>query len=139
MSMRTFFRKIAVRFRCRRLGLEFPLFCKVHGVKAPDFQGALAQSRAGDGLQLVHVPLETRPENVYVYSIELNRILGRLESGLSEKLVRAFGKGFCLDGRIENITGGPPSWKYFGCNLRILDTMTLMEPYLTEQTSPPDV
>lgn len=86
--MRTFFRKIAVRFRCRRLGLEFPLFCKVHGVKAPDFQGALAQSRAGDGLQLVHVPLETRPENVYVYSIELNRILGRLESGLSEKLVR---------------------------------------------------
>ncbi len=129
MNIRAFFKKIAERARCRRLGLEFPLFCKVHGVRKGDAQGALAQSRAGDELQIVHVPVENYPYNVYVYNIELNRVLGYLDNGLAETLVRAFGRGFCRDARIEEITGGPPEYKYFGCNLRILDTMAMMAPY----------
>lgn len=112
--------------RLRELRLQFPVFCKVHAVKSADHQGALAQSRAGDGLQLVHVPTEAYPFGVCVYSIPLNRLLGFLDTNLSQKLVCAFGEGFCRDGEIEEITGGPP-YKYYGCNLRVLDTQELLD------------
>lgn len=130
MSIHAFFRKLILRFRYRKYGLSFPLYCKAHGVKTPDHQGALAQSRAGDELQLVHVPADGYPFNIYVYNIGLNRILGYLDARLAEKLVRTFGAGFCLDGEITSVTGGPPEYKYFGCNLRIFDTKTMMLPYL---------
>ena len=115
----------AYKQRLQKLRLQFPIFCKVHAVKSADHQGALAQSRAGDGLQLVHVPTEAYPFGVCVYSIPLNRLLGFLDAKLSEKLVYAFGEGFCRDGEIEEITGGPP-YKYYGCNLRVLDTQELL-------------
>ena len=85
-----------------------------------------------DELQLVHIALDEFPFNVYVYSIELNRILGYLEETLAKKLVLVFGQGFCLDGRISEITGGPPEYEYFGCNIRVFDTMNMMLPYLEE-------
>ncbi|MBQ8295903.1 MAG: hypothetical protein IJX87_05670 [Clostridia bacterium] len=112
--------------RIRKTGLDFPHSCKIHGVKNPDRQGALAQSGDGDELQIVHVPIENYPFNVYVYSIPLNRVLGRLENRLSEQLVYIFGKGFCRDGEIEDILGGAPDYDYFGCRIRILLSRTMM-------------
>ena len=108
----------------KRLGLTFPIFCKAHGVKNADAQGAIAQSKAGDTLQLVHLPKENYPHNVYVYSIVLNRILGYLDERLSQKLVKLFKKGFCIDGAIEKITGENHAVR--GCNLRIFDTRVMM-------------
>lgn len=116
--------------RLKRLKLYFPIYCKIHGVSNADFQGALAQSRAGDRLQVVHVPLPDYPNNVYVYSIGLNRVLGRLQNEFSQKLVRAFGANFCRDAVIENITGGAPMYELMGCNICIFDSME----YMQEQT-----
>lgn len=115
--------------RCRRQkksGLVFPVRVKIHGVKKSDYQGALAQSESGDELQFVHVPLENYPHNVYVYSIPLNRILGYLEKTLAEKLVYIFGDGFCLDGRIDEIIGGPPL-KYRGAYILVYDDNVFMK------------
>ena len=102
-------------------GLTFPIFCKLHAVTSLSHQGAIAQSREGDELQIVHTPVEGFPLRVSVYSISLNRTLGFLEDSLSEKLITLFGEGFCRDGEVEKITGGPPL-AYFGCNIRILHT-----------------
>ena len=112
--------------KANEMGLHFPIFCKAHAVKSPERQGALAQSRDGDNLQLVHTPTEEYPFCITIYSIPLNRILGYLESELSKKLVTALGDGFCCDGEIERVTGGPP-YKYYGCNLRIMDTREFFE------------
>ena len=109
-----------------RLGLTFPLFCKVHAVKSTDHQGAIAQSRVGDHLLIVHTPTEDRPFCTCVYNVSLNRVLGFIEEELSEKLVKAFGNAFCRDGEVEQITGGAP-YKYFGCNLRLMDTQYFLE------------
>lgn len=113
--------------RIRRTGLDFPHSCKIHGVKPPDRQGALAQSGDGDELQIVHVPTKDYPFNTYVYSIPLNRILGYLDKRLSEQLVYVFGKGFCRDGEIESILGGTPDYSYFGCRIRIFITKEMMQ------------
>ena len=107
--------------------LHFPIYCKLRGVKQPDRQGALAQSHVEDGLQLVHVPLEDYPYNVYAYSIPLNRVLGYLEKDLAKYLVIELGKGFCVDGRIRKMLGGPPKYKYYGVAIRIYNTKTMMQ------------
>lgn len=118
----------AYRKRKKKYGVQFPLYCKIHGVKRAEHQGALLQSREKDELQLVHSPTREFPYNVYVYSIPLNRILGYLHNELSEKLVKIFGENFCRDGVIENLTGGKTvGYKYVGCNIRILETMTSMQ------------
>lgn len=111
----------------KRDRLRFPVYCKLHGVKKQLRQGSLAQSRAGDGLQLVHVPLQDYPHNVYAYSIPLNRILGYLEQELAERLVEELGEGFCVDGRVSELLGGPPDYKYFGCKICIFKETTLMQ------------
>lgn len=116
--------KFVYRRKCKRLGLTFPVLCKAHGVKNADAQGAIVQSKVGDTLQLVHLPKENYPNNVYVYSIPLNRVLGYLEERLSKKLVKLFGKEFCIDGAVENITG--ENYAVRGCNLRIFDTRVMM-------------
>ena len=126
MKHNTLWQKIRF-FRLRKqLKIRFPLYCKLHGVSKPDYQGALAQSEVGDGLQLVHAPLDAYPHNTYAYSITLNRILGYLDGHLAEKLVRLFGERFCCDGEICNITGGEQG-DYFGCNIRIYPTRTMMK------------
>ena len=96
-------------------------------MRSIDRQGALAQSRTGDRLQLVHSPEKEYPFNVYVYNVELNRILGYLDAVLAEKLVYVCGKGLCLDGRIEKLTGGAPDYQYIGCNILIFDTTGMMQ------------
>ncbi len=119
----------------RILDLSFPLYCKAHGVKTTDNQGALAQSHAGDRLQIIHSPADGYPFNVYIYSVELNRILGYLQERLSKKLVELFGAGFCRDAQIKDITGGG-EYTYRGCNLVIFESMHFMQgmqadlPYL---------
>lgn len=116
----------AYEARLKQTNLRFPIFCKIHGVKSADYQGAIAQSRVGDHLQIVHAPSDIRPFCTYVYSIPLNRVMGYLEEALSEKLVYAFGRGFCRDCEVEQITGGPP-YKYYGCNIRLMDSQEFLE------------
>ena len=129
MLIFSFFKQLFYKQRLKKSQLRFPLFCKIHGVKSSDRQGALAQSRQGDKLQLVHRAEEGYPFNVYVYSIELNRVLGYLDEALTEKLVYVFGKGLCLDGQIEKLTGGAPEYVYIGCNIKIFETTTMMNDY----------
>ncbi len=119
----------------RILDLSFPLYCKAHGVKTADRQGAIAQSHSGDKLQIAHSPVAGYPYNVYIYNVELNRILGYLQEQLSKKLVELFGEGFCRDAQITEITGGG-EYKYRGCNLVLFESMRFMQdlqadlPYL---------
>ena len=113
--------------KLKRLKLSLPVYCKIHGVTKADRQGALAQTRPGDKLQVVHVPLENFPENAYVYSIPLNRVLGYLHTGLADKLLQVFGKNFCLDAVVENRTGGEKTDEFLGCNICIFDATTYME------------
>ena len=115
----------------QKIGLKFPVFCKVHAVKSPDHQGASVQSRVGDKLQIVHTPTPDRPYCCSVYNIGLNRVLGFIEDGLAEKLTRAFGENFYRDGEVEQITGGPPL-AYFGCNIRVMDTQYFLEEMTNE-------
>lgn len=112
--------------RLKASGLHFPILCKLHGVTSPTHQGAIAQSRASDELQIVHTPTPEFPDRVSVYSISLNRTLGFLEDTLSKKLIFAFGAGFCRDGEVKAVTGGAPH-PYFGCNIRILDTKEFLQ------------
>ncbi len=111
--------------RLKKSGLEFPVYDKIHGVKSPDRQGALAQSSVGDELQIVHVPLADFPHNAYVYSIPLNRVLGYLETETAKKLLYAFKENYCLDGEIVKILGGEP-YKYLGCKIFIFPTTDLL-------------
>ncbi|MBE7080774.1 MAG: hypothetical protein E7371_06015 [Clostridiales bacterium] len=125
MGIFTFFKQRKTE-RAQATELTFPLFCKVHAVKSSDHQGGIAQSRVGDKLLIVHTPTDERPFRAAVYSVELNRVLGFIEEELSEKLFRAFGGNFCRDGEVEQITGGPP-YKYYGCNIRVMDTQDYVE------------
>ena len=129
MGILSFFKQLFFKQRLRKSGLHFPIPCKIHGVKSMDRQGALAQSRAGDRLQLVHSAEKDYPFNVYVYSVELNRILGYLDAVLAEKLVYVFGKGLCLDGEIEKLTGGAPDYAHIGCNISIFQTTSIMQDF----------
>jgi len=126
MSIRTFFKNIFYMRRLKKSGLQFPLYCKIHGVKDSDRQGALAQSRKGDRLQFVHIPKERFPYNIYVYSIPLNRVLGYLDEKLSAKLVYVFKKNFCRDAVITEVTGGKPH-PYLGCNICLFETLDMMK------------
>lgn len=126
-----FFRKLTIPFRLWRRELSMPLLTHLFGISNPDAQGALAQSRNGDALQIVHVPTERFPYNVYVYSIELNRVLGYLTHILSKSLCEIFGKGFCLDGRVDELYGGEDG-EEFGAQIVIFKTTSLMRPYLND-------
>ena len=126
MNLLSSLKNLLYQRRLRKCGLSFPVFCKLHGVKSPDRQGALAQSRSGDPLQIVHAPTKEYPFNVYVYSITLNRVLGYLDERTAEQFVYLFKKGFCKDAVIEQITGGPPAYPYFGCNIRVMESSVLI-------------
>ena len=119
-------KKFLISRRMKRNKVQFPLHCKIHGVKSIDRQGAIAQTRAEDKLQLVHVPLPDYPYNVYAYNISLNRILGYLDEGLSVKLISVFGKRFCRDGEVDKITGGE-QYPYRGCNIKIYETAEFLK------------
>lgn len=124
--LKTIYKKRLQSFRKRFYGLQFPIYCKVHGSKTPDRQGAIAQCATGDRLQIVHVPHKKYPFNMFVYNVELNRILGYVRHSFAKKLVKTFGAGTCLDALIENVTGGTP-FQYYGCNIRVFDTQSMMK------------
>ena len=111
--------------RLKKSVLQFPLRRRLHGVKSVDRQGALLQSKAGDELQFVHVPLKAYPHNTYAYSVSLNRVLGYLDEDTAKTLLYVFGQGFCLDGEIKELIGGEP-YKYVGCIVRIFDGKSMM-------------
>lgn len=127
-----FLRKIFIPFRLWRRGISLPLLTTVYGVSNPNSQGALAQSRVDDQLQIVHTPTERHKHNVYVYSIELNRILGYIEKELAKGLVAVFGNGFCLDAVIEEIVGGTNETDPFGAQIIVLQSTSFMLPYLND-------
>ena len=102
--------KLVSRLRAKRLKMRFPIMSEVFGVDYAEHAGALAQSAVGDPLQLVHTPTKNHPHNVFVYSIELNRILGYLPKTLAKELKYVFGKGFCLDGEICEIVFEDGLW-----------------------------
>ena len=126
MNVLTSLKNLLYKRRLKKCGLSFPVFCKLRGVKASDRQGALAQSRSGDPLQIVHAPTKEYPFNVYVYSITLNRVLGYLEESISEQFVYLFKDGFCKDAVLEQITGGPPAYSYYGCTIRVMESSVLI-------------
>ena len=125
-KLKTKWNEYRFRRRLETAELSFPVFCKLRGVKNPDYQGAIIQSRVGDLLQLVHTPSPQAYNRVYAYSITLHRILGYLHESLAERLIYVFGKDFCRDGVIENITGETNETR--GCNIRILTTAEAFLP-----------
>ena len=122
MNLFTKFLRVTEPKRARICGVKFPHITKLVGVRQKDRQHWLIQSRDGDRLQLVHTPSEDTPLLVYAYNIELNCLLGTLDNTLAEKLVYIFGKGFCVDGEILQVTGK----KIHGCNIVVYDTRTFM-------------
>ena len=126
MHIRTSLKNCIKYLQKRLLGVSFPKRTTLRGVCFADRQGALAQSRSGDLLQVVHTPLEKLPYNVYVYHISLNRILGYIEKPLVKKLIKLFGKNFCRDGKIVNRTGGPP-YPHYGCVIDVYESMDYLK------------
>lgn len=127
MGLRAYFKNKLFAWRLKKSGISFPIVNKINGVSSPDRQGALAQSKRGDYLQIVHTPLKKYPHNTYIYSIVLNRVLGYLDKELSQKLQYVFGDNFCLDGEIREILGGPPDYDFFGCSIYIFDTKEMLK------------
>ena len=109
-------RKLYMKVRLFFLGLEFPLEDKLFDCRHADFQGALAQSRESDELQIVHADLGDNNFAAYVYSIPLNRIIGKLGRQLTQDLLRVF----------KDEDG------FFRCEIRIFDRASFMLPYLPD-------
>ena len=126
MHILTYFKEKLYAKRKKKSGISFPISCKVFGVKMGNRQSLLAQSRAGDKLQIVNPKDPAYAHRVFVYSVPLNCILGCVEQELADKLIQLFGKGFCRDGDITKITGGAP-YKYYGCVIRILESREFMK------------
>ncbi len=108
--------------------VDFPLLQPLWGAMGADRQGALAQSRMDDRLQIVHVPSKQQPYLTYVYNIEINRVLGYVERNFAKKLCFIFGKNFCIDGSMEQVykreTGE------FVAQFAVYDHTSYMLPYL---------
>lgn len=118
-----------MKIRCFFLGITFPLEDRLFLSSAPDRQGALAQSRAGDQLQIAHVKSDGTYAAV-VYSIPLNRVLGVLGRQLTQDLLRLFKSGYCLDGEIVSLFRDENGKLH--CDIRIFDSASMMTPYLED-------
>lgn len=127
MGLKKYFKNLFFNRRLKKSGLSFPIRCKINGVASVDRQGALAQSKENDELQIVHTPLKKYPHNAYVYSITLNRVLGYIDKELAQKLLYVFGEGFCLDGEIRALLGGKPEFDYTGCSIHIYDSKEMLK------------
>ena len=129
MGIKGFFYKLTRGFRKYICGLSLPCERTIKSPKtALEWQGALAQSHEGDKLQIVHTPLEQHPHNAYVYSIELNRILGYLPKDFACDLLYVFGDGYCLDAELLEVYSGKE--QPFFARVKIYATAKFMKPYL---------
>lgn len=126
------FKKLYMKVRLFLSGLEFPVQDTLFSCKIADFQGALAQSREGDCLQIVHVSLDRKTFAAYVYNISINRIIGKIGKQLTQDLLRIFKTGFCLDGELVEIS--KDSDGYFCAEVKIFSKTTYMRPYLEDLT-----
>lgn len=113
-------KKAFLRLKRSCSGVSFPIFT----TPVKTYTGALIKSRDADQLQLVHAPSETEKYAVYIYSIPLGELLGKLHEKLSKDLIKLFGKGFCLDGEIVSVTR---KGNYYGCTLLIYDTSDFLK------------
>ena len=82
------------------LPVQFPYACRLCDDQNPDFKSARSQSREGDELQIVHLPDEANPLGVFVYNVSINLVIGCLTKHSAQRLIKAFGKGFCVDGEV---------------------------------------
>ena len=123
MKFHSFLKKLF--FRCKRklCRAKFPVYAFVCGIKDPAAQSALLQSREGDELQIVHAPYAENDYAVFVYNIEIGALIGTLSDPLAQRLLSLFGKEFCIDGDILEITGG----NFRSCKLRIYDTSEMLQ------------
>ena len=122
-------KNLYLKIRCYFLGITFPLEDKLFCCLSADRQGALAQSRVGDCLQIVHVKQNDR-FTAAVYSIPLNRIVGCAGKQLTQDLLRVFKSGFCLDGEIADIQTDKNG--IARCVIRVFDSAAMMSPYLED-------
>ena len=99
----------------------FPHIAFADGVSSHEIQDAIKQSKIGDKLQIVSVEGQA-----FIYSVELNLLLGRVEKSVAKRLCRIYKTGFCLDGKILSKTGGLP-YKYYGLTIEIYDTTTYLD------------
>lgn len=127
---RGFLSKLYMRIRRRLVGLSFPVEDDLFRCSDFDSQGALAQSEISDELQIVHVRLDEKRFAALVYNIKLNRLIGELGRQLTQDLLKIFGKGFCLDGEIADLSKDENG--KFRCAVRVFDTAEKMRPYLEE-------
>ncbi|MDD6995807.1 MAG: hypothetical protein SPH68_03275 [Candidatus Borkfalkiaceae bacterium] len=122
-------KKLYLKIRCFFLGVAFPLEDRLFCCSGADRQGALAQSREGDCLQIVHVKVREKYAAI-AYSIPLNRIIGCAGKQLTQDLLRLFKSGFCLDGEIAAIRQDENG--KLRCEIRIFDSAAMMSPYLED-------
>lgn len=99
----------------------FPHFAYAESVCSRETQDAIKQSKVGDKLQIVAVE-----QQAFIYSVELNLLLGKVEQAVSKRLFRIYPKGFCLDGKIVQKSGGLP-YKYYGLAVEIYDTTSYLD------------
>lgn len=122
-------KKLYLKIRCFFLGISFPLEDRLFCCSDADRQGALAQSRAGDCLQIVHIRVNDKFAAI-VYNIPLNRIIGCTGKQLTQDLLRIFKNGFCLDGEIAGISKDGNG--KLQCAIRIFNSAAMMSPYLED-------
>ena len=110
-----FLRRLKKRF------IKFPLRRYLTQTGYATTQDALRQSKVGDPLQIVRLD----DDCAYVYSVELNALIGKIDSQTTKRLSGVFGKRFCLDGTLAVKTGGLP-YKFYGGAVDVYDSATFM-------------
>ena len=105
----------------KKRGFGFPHTAYVEGVRPYEIQQNIKASQVGDKLQIVGVG-----KDAFIYSVELNLLLGKVEKQVAKSLFRIYKDNLCLDGKIIAKTGGLP-YKYYGLIVEIYDTTTYLD------------
>lgn len=108
MKLKRFFKRLLIRWRKKKYDLRFPVCCKAHGVSFADRQGALAQSRSGDELQLVQVPLETI-RRTFISIVSSSTVFSAISKKISRTGWRpSLEKVFASTGRFRKLRAARP-------------------------------
>lgn len=111
--------KLLQNLKKRHFGFPHTAFVEV--VRPYEIQQNIKASKVGDKLQIVGVGKEA-----FIYSVELNLLLGKVEKQVAKSLFRIYKDNLCLDGKIIAKTGGLP-YKYYGLIVEIYDTTTYLD------------
>ena len=107
-------------FSLKKRWFGFPRTAYAEEVTSYEIQRAIEASKVDDKLQIVGVG-----KDIFIYSIELNTLLGKVEKTLAKKLLRLYKSNLCLDGKIVAKTGGLP-YKYYGLIVEIYDSKSYL-------------